>query len=269
MLPSREQLLAKAAALPERPVAIEASWDGDSGGWYLCVTAILKTDAGYQDSHLWALQDGGDLRIFNGQVPSRGEAVLAQEIGEELAAKFGVPFYFPSPEHPETDCPRWWEQDRGYPCRRCGIPLLQRSDPCPWRGVCFYCHLAEERENKEAKWTPEERAGPRCQICGNSAKATRGESWMCPSCLERYEDYECSRCGVAVRILKTEPHTDNCSRCDIRVRLDSVPEEHREAIRVAQAKSGEGAALGVARELLGWGLYDAAKGRFRSNTPQD
>jgi hypothetical protein len=256
MLPSREQLLAKAEALIERPVAIEASWDGDSSGWYVCLAAILKTDTGYRDSHLGALQDGGDLRLFNGQVPPWPEAVLAQEVGEELARKFGVPFYFPSPSHPETDCPRWWEQAQGQPCRRCGTLLLQRRDPCPWRGVCYVCHLAEERETKEAQWTPEERSGPRCRICGNPAKAIRSESWMCLDCLERYEDYECSRCGVSVRILKTEPHTDICSRCDLRARLDAVPAEQREAICAARAKGGEPAALDVAREVLGWGLHD-------------
>src|SRR5258706_4864249 len=257
MLPNREELLAKADALPERPVAIEASWDGHSSGWYVCLTAILKAETGYRDCHLWALQDGGDLRLFNGQVPPWGEAVLAREVGEALAAKFGVPFYFPSPDHPETDCPRWWEQDQGYPCRRCGILLLQRGDPLLWRGVCYHCHLAEEREKKEAQWTPEERAGPRCHICGNPAKATRDESWMCPNCLERYEDYQCSRCGVMVRILKTEPHSDICSRCYIRARLDMVPAEQREAIWAAHASGGEGVALGVAMDLLEWDLYDA------------
>lgn len=97
MHPTHEQLLAKVDALPERPMAIEASWDGDSSGWFVCLTAILKTDTGYRDGHLWVLQDGGDLRLFNGQVPPWGEAVLARQLGEELAAKFGVPFYFPSP----------------------------------------------------------------------------------------------------------------------------------------------------------------------------
>jgi hypothetical protein len=256
MLPSREQLLAKADALPERPVAIEASWDGDSSGWYVCLTAILKTESGYRDSHLGAMQDGGDLRLFNGQVPPWGEAVLAREIGEELAARFGVPFYFPSPNHPEEDCPRWWEQDQGYLCRQCGILLLQQKR-CRWRGVCYYCHLEEEREKKEAAWTPEERGGPRCHICGNPAKGTLASSPVCLNCLERYEDYQCSCCGVTVRILKTKQHTDVCSRCDLRVRLAQVSEVDRQAIRTAAMEGGTGAGLDAVRNLLGWSLYDA------------
>ena len=93
---------------------------------------------------------GGDIRIFNGQVPPWPEAVRPKEAGEDLAARLGIPFFFASPQHPEDRCPRWWEQSQAYPCRRCGIPLLQ-CDPCPWRGACYSCHLAEQKEQKEQK----------------------------------------------------------------------------------------------------------------------
>jgi hypothetical protein len=255
MLPTREQLLAKAEALPERPVAFEAFWDGDTTGWFVTLSAILKNGTGYRDSFLGAMRDGGDIRLFNGQVPPWGEAQLAREVGEELAVRFGVPFYFPSPNHPEEDCPRWWEQGQGYLCRRCGILLLQQKT-CRWRGVCYYCHLEEEREKKEAAWTPEERAGPRCHICGNPAKGTLGSSAVCLTCLERYEDYQCSSCGVPVRILKAKPHTDICSRCDLRGRLAQVSEADRQAIRTATMEGGTGAGLDAVRKLLGWSLYD-------------
>jgi len=256
MLPSREQLLAKAEALPERPVAIEAYWDGDSGGWFVCLIAVLKTKAGYREGHLSAIRGGSDLRIFNGQVPPWGEALLAQELGEQLAAKLEIPFYFPSPNHPEDDCPRWWEQDQGNPCRRCGILLLQKHD-CPWRGACYFCHLGEVRENKESKWTPEEREGPRCCVCGDPANGTMSGDPMCLDCLRKYEYHQCSHCGVTSRILKTEGHSDICSLCDLRTRLNAVPVEQRQIIRAIRITDGEGAAIHTARRLLGWGLYDS------------
>jgi hypothetical protein len=156
MLPTREEILAKAAALPERPVAIEAFWDGDSTGWFVTLSAIVKSRRQYRDHFLWALRDGGDIRLFNGQVPPWPEAQLARIVGEELARKFGVPFYFPSPNYPEDQCPRWWEQDQGYPCSRCGIPLLQRQQPCPWRGICYQCYLARRREEKDGRATAAE-----------------------------------------------------------------------------------------------------------------
>jgi hypothetical protein len=256
MLPTREQLLAKADALPERPVAFEAFWDGDTSGWFVTLSAILKSGTGYRDCFLGAMRDGGDMRLFNGQVPPWPEARFAQDVGEELAARFGVPFYFPSPNHSEENCPRWWEQDQGYRCRRCGILLLQPKS-CRWRGICYHCHLEEEREKKEAAWTPEERAGARCCICGNPAKCTLGSSPLCLNCLERYEDYECSRCGVAVRILKTEPHTDICWRCDVRSKLAMVSEADRQAIRTATMERGTAAGLNAVVNLLGWSLHDA------------
>ena len=256
MLPTREQVLAKAKTELESPVAIEAFWDGDTDGWFVNLTAVVETDGHYRDHGLWTLSDGGDIRLFNAAVPPWPESVRAQEVGKELAAHFGVPFYFASPKHPEESCPRWWEQDQGYPCRRCGILLLQR-DPCPWRGVCHWCHIVERRESQEATWTLEQRAGPRCHICGNPAKEIADSHAMCPGCLDRYETYICSRCGVSTLILKTKHHTDLCGHCDICTRLALVPEEHREAIRTAQAEGGELNALKLARNLLGLGRYDA------------
>jgi hypothetical protein len=145
MMPTREELLATADALPARPVAIEAFWDGDTTGWRVELVAVLPAGAGVRNHHLASLRDGGDIRLFNGQVPPWPEARLASVVGAEVAGRLGVPFYFPSPDHPEDDCPAWADRERGYPCGRCGIPLLQR-DGCPWRGVCYHCHLAQERE---------------------------------------------------------------------------------------------------------------------------
>jgi hypothetical protein len=157
-----DDILAKAAAIPQSPVAIEAFWDGDSSGWFVVLTAIIERASpqhpGYREFDLACLRGaGGDLRLFNGQVPPWPEARLAHEAGQQVAARLGVPFYFPSPDYPEDQCPRWWEQDRGYPCRRCGIPLLQH-DPCPWRGVCYQCHLALEHEKKPGGPESEESA---------------------------------------------------------------------------------------------------------------
>lgn len=258
---SREHLIAKADELPHKPVAVEAWWNGDTGGWFIVLVAIYVERwlfrSKYREMTLGCLRgDGGDLRLFNGLVPPWPEACLASDVGQEIASRFGVPFYFPSPSHPEEDCPRWWDRHRGVPCRHCGIPLLQRAT-CRWPGVCYRCHLKEEREKKEAAWTPEERAGPRCQMCANPGKGTLGASPMCVNCLERYEDYQCSRCGIIVRILKTRQHADVCWYCDLRIRLSQVSEADREAIRIATKEGGTLAGLDAVEERLGWSLHDA------------
>jgi DNA-directed RNA polymerase subunit RPC12/RpoP len=239
---------------------VEAVWDGDTWGWFVVLSLIYeeRSDAGsaYQAYVVGSLRGpGGDLRLFNGQVPPWPEATWASEVGEALAAQFGVPFYFPSPHHPEDDCPHWWEQDQGYPCRRCGILLLQR-EPCPWRGVCSSCHLVEERDRREAQWTPEERAGPRCQVCGRPAQRTVA-SPLCSECLERYEDYRCARCGRQIRILKTEHHTAFCSVCDLRLKIERLPAEQQEAMRRLVRSERKIEAIREARRVLGVSLREA------------
>jgi hypothetical protein len=251
-----DRLLAKARALPAPPVAVQALWDGDTDGWFVYLSAVLEEGAGHRERVLMVCRTGTDIRLFNGQVPPWSEAELATELGQALAARLGVPFYFPSPDHPEDDCPCWWEQDQGYPCRRCGIPLLQR-DPCPWRGVCYTCHLAEEKEQREAAWTPEERAGPRCAICGKPAKGAAGGEPRCAACLDRYDDYSCSRCGTGVLILKEVGHTDLCSLCVLAERLAGAREADLEAIRGAAATGGKIAGIRAAMRILGLSLGDA------------
>jgi hypothetical protein len=97
VLPSRDELLAKVADLTEQPLAFEAQWDGDTGGWGIALAAVLRAGSGFRSHVLAFLRDGGDFRLFNGQVPPWPEARLAAEVGAEMAERFGVPFYFPSP----------------------------------------------------------------------------------------------------------------------------------------------------------------------------
>jgi hypothetical protein len=256
-MPSPDEELERAKArLPAATVAIEAYWDGDTSGWFVVLAAVVKGDAGYKGTSLWCSQ-GNDFRLFNGQVPPWGEAGRATELGQALATPLGVPFYFPSPDHPEDNCPRWWEQDKGAPCRRCGIPLLQR-DSCPWRGLCHHCHVAEKQEAKEAAWSPEERAGPRCHICGKPARTGLDRPPRCPACLDRYVDYECTRCGAHVRILKTDKHTDVCDACDLRERFAGVPEGDRQTIQAA-AHTAESSGVFTAHRILDWSLGDVIK----------
>jgi hypothetical protein len=139
--PTREAVLAKAAALSAKPVAIEAYWSGDTNGWYVVLTAVVSAPGkpeGFEDCDIICLREGSDLRLFNGEVPPWPEAVFALDVGNEIAERLGVPFYFASPNHPEEDCPRWWNRDEGVPCAGCAIPLL-RIEGQRWTGYCNRC----------------------------------------------------------------------------------------------------------------------------------
>ncbi len=101
-----DELIEEVAALPHPPDAIEALWDGDSEGWFVCLVAVtLRPKSGH---NLSCSRLGTDMRIFDGEVPPWPEALEAAAIGRALAGRFGVPFHFASPDTPIIDPPRWW-----------------------------------------------------------------------------------------------------------------------------------------------------------------
>jgi hypothetical protein len=101
-----DELTARIQALPCRPAAIEALWDGDSEGWMVYLLAVTLEPRA--EHHLAIVQHGTDIRLFNGEVPPWPEALEASTIGRRLAERFGVPFHFASPEKPDF-APRWWD----------------------------------------------------------------------------------------------------------------------------------------------------------------
>ncbi|WP_239134904.1 hypothetical protein [Streptomyces sp. SID12488] len=100
-----ETLAARIGELPGQPAAIEAMWDGDTGGWVVVLVAVL--DDPQDEVELAVIRHGSDLRVFNGRVPPWPEAQEALLVGTALAARFGVPFHFASPDKPDDEAPRW------------------------------------------------------------------------------------------------------------------------------------------------------------------
>lgn len=260
---SPQDFLEKAFQCPAPSEAIEALWDGDTDGWFVHLVVIHRADergeTRYHDFYLGALrEEAGDLRIVNGQVPPWPEAERAKEVGRELAERLGVPFYFASPDHPEDECPRWWERDRGRPCRRCGALLLQ-PDSCPHLGVCYHCHLDEERAKKEAERAPEERAwtGPRCSICGRPAVPSRRSAALCQECLDEYHEFGCSQCGASGLLHKSQPLTDTCQDCNARERIVGLRVDERDEIVRLVRSDRWISAIKKARESLGLSIHEA------------
>lgn len=140
-----EHLREKIQAAGAKVVAIEAQWDGDTGGWFLEMFAILDRASSHHPRYdsLWlcGLSEAGDIRLFEGAVPPWPEAAYATELGEALAAELGVPFYFPSPTIPEDQCARWWDRDHTHRCDGCDVALQPgpRGRPWPWPNACAAC----------------------------------------------------------------------------------------------------------------------------------
>ncbi|MEY9947555.1 hypothetical protein [Kitasatospora sp. GAS1066B] len=94
-------LIGAVGALPGRPVAIEAVWDGDTEGWFVVLLAL--TDDPQSEHQLALVRHGGDIRLFNGTVPPWPEAREAEQAGRALADHLGVRFHFPSPDRPDDE----------------------------------------------------------------------------------------------------------------------------------------------------------------------
>ncbi len=115
---NEQVLMQQIDALEKAPVAIEALWDGDTTGWFVVLEVVVREIKGqvptYVPHELTIFRSGGDLRLFNGQVPPWPEAEMAQHVGLEVATLLDIPFYFPSPSEPDDDCPHWWEQEIAF-----------------------------------------------------------------------------------------------------------------------------------------------------------
>ncbi|MET7297533.1 hypothetical protein [Embleya sp. NPDC005575] len=86
-----------------RLAAIEAVWDGDTSGPFVCLVAVH--DDPPADQELALIPHGGDIRLLNGALPPWPEAVEADRTGRALAAMSGAPFHFASPETPDDLAP--------------------------------------------------------------------------------------------------------------------------------------------------------------------
>jgi hypothetical protein len=88
-------------------------WDGDTQGWHVYLVAVVQRAGQHHDRFdevpLTVLRGGGDIRLFNGQVPPWPEATHATKQGRAVAEHLSVPFHFTSPEAPGIDLPRWWD----------------------------------------------------------------------------------------------------------------------------------------------------------------
>jgi hypothetical protein len=137
------RMLAALEKVDERPVAIEALWDGDTSGWFLRLSAVMPKNA------------RGDLhfRLFHlGDFQSQDDVTLVRFLGEAIAGRYGVPFFFPSPDKEEDDCPHWWQQDQAVHCATCNVMLMSAFRGS---GLCYRCFLDAERQG-HGRSTPEE-----------------------------------------------------------------------------------------------------------------
>ncbi|MEV6344829.1 hypothetical protein [Actinoplanes sp. NPDC051851] len=115
--PTVAELIATAALVTDPLAAVEATWDGDTQGWFVRLQVIVRRPgrdhARFDETPLTTYRDGGDMRLFTGEVPPWPEAQRAAEQGQAVARHFGVPFHFSSPDEADDLTPRWWDAQPG------------------------------------------------------------------------------------------------------------------------------------------------------------
>jgi hypothetical protein len=148
------ELRTKIANARGKIVAIEALWDGDTTGWFVYLSAILTQPSeqhpDYTRLGLCCLREGGDIRLFNGQVPPWPEALTAADIGKALADEHSAAFYFPSPHVPDDACAGWWDRNTSHKCPDCGVALMASFRPTLWDGSCRACQ--DKRKGADGYW---------------------------------------------------------------------------------------------------------------------
>ncbi len=108
--PGEDEMFGMLVRMDPGPLAIQATWDGDTQGWMVILEAVCRSYGGYLRRPLGTKRGAGDdMRLFNGEVPRWPEAAWASEVGSSLARRIGVPFHFGSPDAPDDEAPNWWD----------------------------------------------------------------------------------------------------------------------------------------------------------------
>lgn len=136
-----------------KPTVLEALWDGDIQGWFLCLYIYVETGNLFNKKltrhSLGHITLGSDIRVFSGGQWT--EAILAKEFGQKAIAKYNLDFYFPSSENPDDDCPKWTERHLAIKCADCGKLIIPTDSPFLPKDICYNCHLTREQNERLVK----------------------------------------------------------------------------------------------------------------------
>lgn len=158
-LSTYDDLCTKIAAIGGRPLALEAVWDGDTEGWYLCLTVYTRGGRNtYGEHFLGTVEPGADFILPDGVSSLCVESFLANQWGQMAAVQYGLEFYFPSSDEYTDDCPRWPQRHLGVHCADCG-KLILKETAARYKDACFHCDMNRESNRKIKTNAPGSRHG--------------------------------------------------------------------------------------------------------------
>jgi hypothetical protein len=128
--------------MPGRPIAIQAMWDGDTDGWIAYLEVVLESGL---TRDLAELREGDSAKIAN-------------DLGTEVAARLGVPFWFPSMT-PDLDCPGWLDRNGDRACVDCKATLVLRSCHELPNDICDACRAKRKTRQQLRDDVPVDASG--------------------------------------------------------------------------------------------------------------
>lgn len=131
------------------PKVLEALWNGNAHDWRLYLNLYIQYQNGPLEKHyLGDIMLPPDFWVPEGETSPWPETFLAKEWGKMAVQQYGLEFYFPSPDYPESNCPAWTERQLGIPCADCGKLIMPQTSEHVSKEICYHCSL--KRKNKEA-----------------------------------------------------------------------------------------------------------------------
>ena len=142
---SKLEIIQKIKYLNNQPCAVQAIWDGNAQGWLLKIEAIIEQGKHCDAIKIADLQDKeGDLRLVNKIVPSWPEADFSIDLGQDIERELLIPFYFPSSDKPNNDCPNWCEKSQASKCEGCKKLISSELE-----NLCYSCLLKRKLVNSK------------------------------------------------------------------------------------------------------------------------
>jgi hypothetical protein len=134
-----------------KPKAVEAMWHRNLGEWFIELNLIAEKRLIHKELSTHYL---GDISLANHSFIGTSEnpfpeADYAKEIGRKLQKKFDLEFYFPSPNGPDNNCPRWHEKERGIECATCKKLIFPNRHPNMQKNLCENCNLQWEQVKED------------------------------------------------------------------------------------------------------------------------
>ncbi len=127
---------------PGQSYILQALWDGDTTGWFLDITLLVIDDNAETKEHcIDTIRYGGDIRLFNGQVPPWPESQVAQQLAQKIGESVSCSLWFPSPQEPDDDNPSYAQRELAIRCADCQKLIMPPTSEFLPKDCCYPCHL--------------------------------------------------------------------------------------------------------------------------------